>query len=78
MVKEPVVEPAGIEILEGTDAREVLLLDSVIMAPPVGAGPVNVTVPVDVPPPVTDAGFNDSEANVTGLMVNLAVRLMLL
>jgi hypothetical protein len=47
--------------LAGTDAAAVLLLDRVTTAPPVGAEPLRVTVPVEEVPPVTLAGFNDTE-----------------
>ena len=56
--------PAVIVTLEGTRATNVLLLESVTCAPPAGAGPLNVTVPVDEFPPVTLVGFNASEASV--------------
>jgi len=39
----------------------VLLLDRVTTAPPAGAGPFSVTVAVDEPPPVTDAGLSPTE-----------------
>jgi hypothetical protein len=41
---------------EGTVAAA-LFDDSVTTLPPAGAGPVSVTVPVDVAPPATVAGF---------------------
>src|SRR5258708_26493278 len=56
--------PAVIVTLEGTGATSVLLLESATCAPPAGAGPVSVTVPVDEFPPVTLVGFNASEASV--------------
>ena len=43
--------------LAGTWAAAVLLLDRVTNAPPTGAGPLSVTVPVEVLPPMTDAGL---------------------
>src|SRR5256885_4071246 len=56
--------PAGTVTLEGTLAAA-LLLESVTCAPPAGAGPLSVTVPVDdCVPPVTLVGFNVSEETV--------------
>src|SRR2546421_141319 len=44
-----------------------LLLESVTCAPPAGASPLSVTVPVDdCFPPVTLVGFNLSEETATG------------
>ena len=43
--------PGGTVTLAGTLATEGLLLDSATTVPPAGAGPLRVTVPVDVPPP---------------------------
>jgi len=43
------------------------LLESATCAPPAGAGPLKVTVPVeDCKPPITLVGFNVSEATVGG------------
>jgi len=56
-VNVAVVAPATTVTLAGTVAAAVLLLDSVTTAPPAGAAPLSVTVPVEVPPPVTDVGF---------------------
>jgi len=50
-------EPAGTVTDAGTVAAEVMLDDSVTTVPPVGALAFNVTVPVDVPPPITLVGF---------------------
>src|SRR6266576_1063845 len=64
IVKVAVVLPAGTVTLEGTLAAA-LLLESVTCAPPAGAGPLSVTVPVDdCVPPVTLVGFNVSEETV--------------
>ena len=56
--------PAGTVTLEGTVAAA-LLLESVTCAPPAGAAPLSVTVPVDdCTPPTTLVGFNVSEETV--------------
>jgi hypothetical protein len=75
MVKVALVAPAATVTLAGTCAAAVLLLDSVTIAPPAGAAPLRVTVPVELVPPTTDAGdlvTDDNEAVVT---VNVAFAL---
>ena len=63
-VKFALLLPAGTVTLEGTLAAP-LLLESITCAPPAGAGPLNVTVPVeDCRPPTTLVGFNVSEETV--------------
>jgi hypothetical protein len=60
-VKIALVAPAGMDTLDGTAAAE-LLLESVTSAPPAGAGPLSVTVPVeDCVPPIMLVGFKVSE-----------------
>jgi hypothetical protein len=74
-VKLAVECPAATMTLEGTEAEE-LLLDRVTGIPPVGAGPLRVTVPVDELSPVTVVGLRETETKVTaaaGLMVSEAV-----
>src|SRR2546429_2323603 len=46
-VKVALVAPAGTVTLEGTVTAAVLLLESATCAPPAGAAPLNVTVPVE-------------------------------
>ena len=60
-VKVALVAPTGTVRLEGTVAAA-LLLESATCAPPAGAGPLNVTVPVeDCAPPMTLVGFMVTE-----------------
>jgi hypothetical protein len=71
-VKVPLVAPAGTVTLGGTVATAVLLLASVISAPPVGAGPANVIVPVELLPPKTLLGLSAREDS-SGVTVSFAV-----
>ena len=59
-VKVALMAPAGtVTPLDGTLAAAILLLESVTWAPPAGAGPLKVTVPVeDCTPPTTLVGFS--------------------
>jgi hypothetical protein len=80
-VNVAVVDPAETLTLAGTCAAAVLLLDSDTLAPPVGAAPLSVTVPVDELPPVTLVGFRVTEDNVTaaaGFTVSVPVCVPLL
>ena len=63
-VNVALVAPAATVTLEGTVATDVLLLESATCAPPDGAGPLSVTVPVEEFPPVTLVGLNVSEVRV--------------
>ena len=54
-VNVAVVAPAA-TLTDAGVCAEALLDPSVTLAPPNGAGPVRVTVPVDGKPPMTDAG----------------------
>ena len=75
-VKLALVCPADTVTLDGTVATDVLLLDRLTLAPPEGAAPVKVTVPVELFPPLTLFGFNVNDESVTlplaGLMVSEA------
>ena len=62
---------AAIATLVGTVATA-LLLPSVTSAPPAGAGPFSVTVPVDALPPRTDVGLNVTELRVAAVTVKVA------
>ena len=74
--KVALVAPAGTVTLDGTLAAP-LLLESVACAPPAGAAPLSVTVPVeDCVPPTTLVGFSVSEETVGsagGITVSVAV-----
>jgi hypothetical protein len=59
--------------LAGTWAAA-LLLDSVTTAPPAGAGPLSVTIPVDGLPPSTDAGFRLTDVRAAAVTVKVAFR----
>jgi hypothetical protein len=63
-VNVALVAPGAIVTLEGTLAAVVLLLERATCAPPAGAGPLSVTVPVDELPPTTLVGFNVNEVSV--------------
>jgi hypothetical protein len=51
-------------IVAGTVAPATLLLDRDTSAPPAGAGPLSVTVPVEVVPPETLVGERTNDTGV--------------
>ena len=73
-VNVALVAPAATVTLAGAVATAVLLLPNVTTAPPAGAAPLNVTVPVEEAPPVTLAGFRLTELTTTvgGFTVSVA------
>jgi len=64
--------PAETVTLAGTVAAEVFEDDRLTLIPPVGAGPLMFTVPVELAPPTTVVGFNDSAVAVGARTVILA------
>jgi len=74
-VKVALVAPAGTVTVEGTLAAP-LSLARATCAPPAGAGPLSVTVPIeDCTPPITLDGFRVSEDTVgrgAGVTVSVA------
>ena len=74
--KVALVAPAGTVTLAGTLATPGLVLDSDTTAPPLGAGALSVTVPVDELPPVTLDGFRLSAESVGGLTTVNALALV--
>jgi hypothetical protein len=77
-VKVAVVAPAATVTEAGTWATAVLLELSVTTAPPVGAGPLSVTVPVEGLPPTTELRDRPTEERPAGVTVKVAVLLTLL
>ena len=73
IVRVATVLPAGTVTLAGTVATAVELLVRVTTAPPDGAGPVKVTVPVDEVPPFTEVGFKLSEVSVAAVTVKVVL-----
>jgi len=63
-VKVELVAPAGTVTLAGTVATLVSLLTSETTVPPLGAGALKVTLPVEGFPPTTVVGLSDREVTV--------------
>jgi len=63
-VNVALLAPAATVTVAGTVAVDVLPLEREMTAPPVGAGPLSVTVPVEGDPPVTLVGFSVREERV--------------
>ncbi len=70
-VKVAIVCPAGTVTVAGGVALDEFE-ESVTMAPPDAAGPPIVTVPVEVPPHITEVGESVSKIGTGGLTVNVA------
>lgn len=74
IVNVELVLPAGIVTLAGRWAAVVLLLCSVTVAPPAGAAPFKVSVPVTLLPPTTELGLTLIEDTLAALTVRVVVR----
>ena len=72
MLKLAEVAPARTVTLGGTVAAG-LLLDRVMVAPPVGAAAFRVTVPVEAVPPVTLVGLTLTPETDGGLTVRVVL-----
>jgi len=73
IVNAALVVPAGTVTLAGTAATAELLLERGISAPPAGAAPIKVTVPIEAMPPVTLAGLRLNEERAgAGATVSVA------
>lgn len=77
-VKFTELVPAGTETLAGTVATAVLELERMTEAPPDGAAPDKVSVPVDELPPAMLLGLSVNEERAAGLTVSVAVFVTLL
>lgn len=64
-VNDALVAPAATVTLDGVLASRISLFESVTFSPPAGAGALNATVPVDLPPAFTEVGFSDTDDSVT-------------
>ena len=72
-VNVALVDPAGTVARAGTAATDGSLLERETRAPPPGAGPFRVTVPVeDEIPPATAVGFRVSDETTGGMTVSEA------
>jgi hypothetical protein len=72
--KVALVAPAATVTLASTCATAVLLLESVTSAPPEGAAPLNLTVPVEPLPPITLVGLSATDDKVAdGVTVKIAL-----
>ncbi len=74
-VNVALLAPAATVTVAGTVAVDVLLLERETTAPPLGAGPLSVTVPVEGDPPITLIGLSAIEESVAepGVTVSEAV-----
>src|SRR5208282_5999726 len=74
-LKLPLLAPAAIMRVAGTVAALVLLLVRLTFNPDAGAGPLRVTVPTELLPPVSELGLNEKDVSEAGLTVKDPLRL---
>lgn len=67
-----VVCPAATVTVDGSCAAGLLLV-RLTLAPPVGAAPLRVTVPVEDVPPVTDEGLSETVESEAAFTVKAAL-----
>ena len=72
IAKVPADIPCGIVTLDGTVATFVLLLESETTLPPLGAGPLSLTVAVALLPPFTLVREMDKAVTAGGVTVTVA------
>ena len=72
------VAPARIVTLDGRVAMAGLALCNVTTAPPIGAGPDRITVPVTLAPPTTVLGLTRSAVRAGGVTVTVVLFIVLL
>ena len=70
MLNDALVAPLGMVTVAGTFAAAVLLLCSETTAPPAGAGPFKVAVPVALLPPTTIEGVFETVRSVAAVTVS--------
>ena len=71
-VKLALLLPPGTVTVAGTLATAVLLLPSDTTAPPLGAKPLNTTVPWELPPPATLLGTTVTDETLKTVIVLVA------
>jgi hypothetical protein len=65
-------DPAGTLMTVGT-VTLAWLLDKLTVAPPMGAGPFSVTIPIELAPPMRLVGLSVRLVGISGVMVKVAL-----
>jgi hypothetical protein len=74
-LKVPAVAAAGKLKLAGTVATLLILIVRVTVRPARGAGPLKVSVPVELVPPVRELGLNETDVMTAGFTVRAPLTL---